>query len=116
MRFRRQSQCCPQYRATPCLYPNEEQIVEGDDIETVIIAGTLYTSSVTAANCIALELAEAEHFTEVCELEPTIGCIPWTGCGEEFTDCLECDQETGDETQYIINGFLSTLLTIECPS
>jgi hypothetical protein len=69
MRFRRQSSrsCCPTYQATPCLYANEEQIVDADDIETVIIAGTLYTSSVTAANCIALELAEADHYQEVCE-------------------------------------------------
>lgn len=60
--------CCPTFVATPCLYPNEEQIVDADDIETVIIAGTLYTSSQTAANCVALELAQADHYAEVCEL------------------------------------------------
>lgn len=62
--------CCPTYLDRPCLYPNVTQTVTGDDIETVVIAGSIYAPSDTAANCIALELAEFQHAQAICDLPP----------------------------------------------
>lgn len=45
-----------------------------------------------------------------------LGCLTVNICGGETTDCLDCTQTSGDEKQYIVNGFLSSALTIECPS
>lgn len=63
--------CCPTFNSTPCLFANIEQTVTEDDIEVVVIAGTIYAPSAVAANCIALEFANIELAQAVCDLPPT---------------------------------------------
>lgn len=57
---------CTTYLANPCLYGNAEQVVDDDDIEIIVIADTYWAPTQTAANCIALETATAEHYEAVC--------------------------------------------------
>lgn len=48
------------------MYPNTEQIVEQDEEIVVIEADYIYASSEDQANCIALEVANADLFEAVC--------------------------------------------------
>lgn len=61
------TQCCPSFRSFNCLLPNTAQTFEEDDYTATIPAGTIYTPSVASSDCIALELASAQVFTEICE-------------------------------------------------
>lgn len=63
--------CCPVYCYGLMLFPNSEQVTEQDEVEVIIPIGSIYAPSQVVADCIALELSEADLREELCELGPT---------------------------------------------
>lgn len=61
------TQCCTVFLPYQCLFGNTEQTCTDDDYTNTTVAGTIYTPSVASSDCIALELACANVFDQICD-------------------------------------------------